>query len=281
MPSIDANGITIGYEVHGQGPPLILLHGAASSGREDWAAQVPLFSKTFRLYIPDARAHATTRWDVNRGFSLELLVADLEAFADALGLEAFDLGGFSMGAMTALVFATRSPERLRRLVVAGISTQREPRTSVARALMDPDRRPPAGPLSEAALARRHDPVQGTGVWRALLVALASDAATQPQLTPRELRRIEVPALVAVGDRDPFAPVDHALGLMRQLPDGRLFVAPDCPHEIMVRRPALFNEAVLGFFRSTDGASQRRAVGRGSVDEPWPALDPHVIEGAPG
>ena len=112
---VEANGMTVGYDVHGEGPPLILLHGAASSGREDWAAQVPLFSKTFTLYIPDARGHATTAWDVRRGFSLELLVEDLEAFADALGLDTFDLAGFSMGAMTALAFATRHPGRLRRL----------------------------------------------------------------------------------------------------------------------------------------------------------------------
>ena len=49
-------------------------------------------------------------------------------------------------------------------------------------------------------------------------------------------------MVAVGDHDPFVPVDHAWGLMRQLPDARLFVAPGCGHEVMVRRPALFNEA---------------------------------------
>ena len=58
------------------------------------------------------------------------------------------------------------------------------------------------------------------------------------------------------------------------------MAPDCPHEIMVRRPALFNEACLGFFRSTDGAVPKRAVGRGSVDEPWPVTDPQAVMGGP-
>ena len=73
-------------------------------------------------------------------------------------------------------------------------------------------------------------------------------------------RIEVPALVVCGDRDHFVPVDHAWGLMRQLPDGRLFVAPDCGHEVMVRRPALFNEALAGFYRSTETVARRRAGG---------------------
>jgi pimeloyl-ACP methyl ester carboxylesterase len=269
MPTIAANGIEIDYDIHGAGPPLILLHGAGSSGREDWAAQVPLFGRAFQLYLPDARGHGRTRWDVRDGFSYEMLVADLAAFADALGLETFHVAGFSMGAHTALTFATRYPERLRTAVLAGISTQHEPRSSVARRLMDPDRRPPTGPLSEAALARRHDPTQGVGAWRDLLTAIARDVDAQPLLTPRDLRRVDLPVLVAVGDRDPFAPVDHAWGLQRQLPDGRLFVAPDCPHELMVRRPALFNEACSGFWRSTESDARRRAVGRGTVDPAWP------------
>jgi pimeloyl-ACP methyl ester carboxylesterase len=257
---VEANGLRVGYEVHGAGPPLVMLHGAGSAGREDWAAQIPLFSRAFRLYIPDARGHATTRSDVTGGFSYELLVDDLAAFVDALHLETFHLMGFSMGGMTALAYAARQPERLRTLVVAGISTEREPRASVARRLMDPDRRPPDGPLSEAALARRHDQVQGPGAWRALLRAIASDVDAQPLLTPGDLRRIELPAMVAVGDRDPFVPVGNAWALMRQLPDGRLLVVPDCPHELMVRRPGLFNEACSAFYRSTEQAARRRAIG---------------------
>jgi hypothetical protein len=65
--------------------------------------------------------------------------------------------------------------------------------------------------------------------------------------------------VVVGDRDPFVPVDHAWGLARQLSDARLFVAPECGHEVMVRRPALFNEACAGFYRSTEAVARRRAA----------------------
>jgi hypothetical protein len=43
--------------------------------------------------------------------------------------------------------------------------------------------------------------------------------------------------------------------MRQLPDARLFVAPGCGHEVMVRRPGLFNEASAGFYRSTEKIAQ--------------------------
>jgi len=256
--SISAGGLEIGYDVHGSGPPLVMLHGATSTGREDFAAQIPAFSKGFRLYLPDARGHGSTRWDAAAGFTYEQLVDDLLAFVDALGLESFHLFGFSMGAMTALQFASRHPGRLRTLVVAGITTQREPRASVARRLMDPDRIDRLDPAWGTLLGRRHDPVQGSGAWRRLLPAIAGDVAIQPLLGPRDLRQIELPAMVAVGDRDPFVPVDHAWGLTRQLPDARLFVAPGCGHEVMVQRAALFNEACAGFYRTTEGTARQRS-----------------------
>ncbi len=273
MSSVHANGLDIGYQVHGAGPPLVMLHGATSSGREDFAAQVPAFSKAFQVFLPDARGHATTRWDPAGGWSYADLVDDLAAFVDELGIETFHLVGFSMGAMTGLQFAVRAPERLRTLVVAGITTQREPRTSVVRRLLDPDWIDRNDPRRAAALASRHDPVQGAGTWRRLLPLIARDVAVQPLLGPRELRRIELPVLVAIGDRDVFVPVDHAWGLSRQLPDARLFVAPDCSHEITARRPALFNEVCGEFYRSTESIARTRSGGG------WPPVDrPTEIQG---
>ena len=258
MPTIGANGLDIAYDVHGAGPPLVLLHGATSLGRSDFAAQIPLFSRAFQLYVPEARGHGRTRWDAAQGFQYDWLVDDLAAFVDAVGLETFHVVGFSMGAMTALQYAVRSPERLRTLTIVGITTQREPRASVARRLMDPARADREEPAWVAELGRRHDAGQGEGAWRRLLPAIAADVATQPLLTPRDLRRVDMPALVVCGDRDPFVPVDHAWGIRRQLPDGRLFVAPDCGHEVMSRKPSLFNEALAGFFRSTAVIAARRA-----------------------
>ena len=269
MATLAANGLEIGYEVHGAGPPLILLHGATSAGREDFAAQIPLLAKAFQVFVPDARGHGTTRWDAAQGFRYEWLVDDLGAFVDTLGVDTFHLVGFSMGAMTALQYASREPSRLRTLIVVGITTQREPRASVARRLMDPDRVDRQEPAWGAELARRHDPVQGAGAWRRLLPAIAADVASQPLLGPRDLRRIDLPAMVVCGDRDPFVPVDHAWGLARQLPDGRLFVAPGCGHVVMVRRPGLFNEALGAFYRETEQIARRRAEGADTIGDQSP------------
>lgn len=234
-----------------------MLHGATSIGSEDFAAQIPLFSKAFQVVLPDARGHGRTRWDAAHGFRHDWLVDDLAAYVDAMGLDTFHLFGFSMGAMTALQYATRFSDRLRTLVVAGITTQREPRASVARRLMDPKRADVDDPAWGAVLARRHDEGQGTGAWRQLLPQIAADVASQPLLSPRELHAIDAPTLVVCGDRDPFVPVDHAWGIQRQLPDARLFVVPDCGHEVMVRQPGLFNEALSGFYRRTEAAVRAR------------------------
>jgi len=176
-----------------------------------------------------------------------------------------------MGGMTALQFASRWPERLRTLLVVGITTLREPRASVARRLMDPAWVLARDPAWAAQLSRRHDPGQGSDAWQRLLPAIAADIVAQPLLSPAELHRIDCPALVACGDRDPFVPVEHAAGLARQLPDGRLFVAPDCGHEVTVRRAGLFNEVAASFYRTTEAVARRRAEAAGS--DPAPSSAP--------
>ena len=280
MPTIRANGLDIAYDVHGAGPPLVLLHGATSIGRSDFAAQIPLFSRAFQIFVPDARGHGRTRWDAAAGFRYDWLVDDLAAFVDEVGLETFHLVGFSMGAMTGLQYAVRSPERLRTLTIVGITTQREPRASVARGLMDPERADREEPAWVKELGRRHDEGQGPDVWRRLLPAIAADVAVQPLLTPRDLRRIDAPAMVVCGDRDPFVPVDHAWGIKRQLPDGRLFVAPDCGHEVMSRKPSLFNEALAGFFRSTATVAARRAAAASPATAEIPSDETNPLAEAP-
>jgi pimeloyl-ACP methyl ester carboxylesterase len=259
MPTIEANGLTIGYDIVGAGPPLILLHGATSTGARDFRGVLPALERAFRCFMPDARGHGRTRWDTAAdGFSADWLADDLLAFADALGLDTFHLLGFSLGAMSALRVAARAPQRLRTLVVVGITTEREPRASVARRLMDPIRIDRSDPAWAADLSRRHDPGQGVGAWRSLLPAIARDVATQAPLTPRQVRTIDPPTLVAVGDRDPFVPVDHAWRLSRSVLDGRLLVLPAAGHEALAERPAIATEALGDFYRSTEAVARRRA-----------------------
>jgi len=248
MPTLTANGLQIGYDAVGDGPPMVVLHGATMSRRGHLDPHLDRLAGAFRLYLPDARGHGATRWDVGEGFTTAQLVGDLLAFVDALELETFHLFGFSLGANTALVFATGHAERLETLVLAGVSPEREPRASVARRLMDPVRIERDDPAWARDLSARHDPGQGAGAWQRLLPAIAADIADQPLLSAAELHRVEVPTLVACGDRDPFVSVGQAWALVRALPDARLLVAPECGHEVMTERPELFAAAIDDFYR---------------------------------
>lgn len=255
---VAANGLSVAFHATGSGAPLVMLHGASSAGREDFAAQLPRFATAFRCYLPDARGHAGTRWDPAGGLRYGDLVVDLDAFADACNLGTFHLLGFSMGAATALLYAMRRPERLRTLVLVGTSPEPEPRTHVIRHLADVARIEAQDPAWAGALARRHDPVQGAGAWRRLMPAIVEMVEHQPVVSPADLRRAEVPALVVVGDRDPFVPVPQAWQLVRQLPDARLAVIPDAGHVAMARQPGIFNEACAAFWRSTESVAAARA-----------------------
>lgn len=255
MPEVEANGLRIAYIAEGAGPPLVLLHAATSSASEDWAAQRALLRHHFTLFLPDARGHAGTPWDTDLGWSHAMLLDDLVAFADALGLPRFHVAGLSMGAGTALACAITYPERVVSAALAAVGVEPEPRNSVARRLMDPERLERDEPAWAARLARRHDPVQGEGAWRKLLLAIRDDILAQRHPRPAELRRARLPILLAVGDRDPWVPLEQAVRLQRQLPQASLFVAPGVGHVVTAERPLLFNQALLQFMRSTSDATR--------------------------
>lgn len=251
MPTIEANGLPMAYLAEGAGPPLVLLHGASTDAATQFADLLPVARQGFRVHAPDARGHGGTRWDVRDGFATDDLAADVLAFADALGLATFHLLGYSMGGMTALHVAVRAPERLRSLVVVSATPERQPRLAVVRALLDPAAIERSDPRWAAALAKRHDPIQGDGAWRRLLPAIVADVEDQRLLTPAELRAVAVPTLVVVGDRDPFAPVEQAHALSRQVRDGRLLVLPGVGHEALAEAPDVLHPALTDFYRRHD------------------------------
>jgi pimeloyl-ACP methyl ester carboxylesterase len=258
MPTIDANGRATAYEVDGAGPPLVLLHGATGSGGDHFAGLRPVLATAFRCYMPDARGHGGTAWDPSESWTTVDLVADLDGFVDAVGLASFHLLGYSMGGMTALHFAARFPDRIRTLVAISIGSEREPRLSVGRSLMDPERITRDDPAWAARLAARHDPAHGSGSWRRLLDAIVADIAEQPLLTAQELRSIDAPTLVIAGDRDPFVPIPQAMALAHQVRDGRLLILPDVGHDSLVDHLPLLEAALTEFYRSTEAVARERA-----------------------
>ena len=110
----------------GAGRPLILLHGLFSSAEVNWIKYghaARLAEAGFEVIMPDLRAHGGS--DAPRDPALypqDVLVADLAALVREIGLTDYDLGGFSLGARTALkgVIAGLSP---RRLVLGGMGLE--------------------------------------------------------------------------------------------------------------------------------------------------------------
>ena len=117
------DGTRVAYAVHGSGPPLVLASCWLSHLEFDWQSPV------WRHFLLDLGRFATVvRYD-ERGygmsdrevadFELDQRVADLEAVADAAGLERFALLGMSQGGPVAVTYASRHPERVTRLVLYG------------------------------------------------------------------------------------------------------------------------------------------------------------------
>ncbi len=256
--SVRANGLEVSYSTEGHGPPLLLLHGATSMGTHDWGAQRPLLRAEFRLYMPDARGHHRTLFDVDGGWSRDVLVDDALAFADALGLERFHVMGLSMGAGTAVRLASRYPQRVSSMIAISPVLDPEPAAHIASRRLDPEAIVRDEPVWVEELVQRHDTHQGPGHWQRLARAIRDDTQDLTAPSPQELRRIRLPVLLAYGDRDPWVPLAQAVRIKRQLPDASLLVVPECGHVVEVERPSVFNPAMMQFLRrvrSTEVASR--------------------------
>src|SRR6516165_6125821 len=123
MSYADVNGVSIYYEEHGSGEPLILLHGGLGSG-DMYAPILPLLAEGRRVITVDLQAHGHTA-DVDRPLRHETLGDDVAGLIEHLGLAQVDLMGYSFGALTALRTAIQHPDLVRRLVMACIPCRRD------------------------------------------------------------------------------------------------------------------------------------------------------------
>jgi pimeloyl-ACP methyl ester carboxylesterase len=120
----EAEGVTIRYEVHGDGLPVMLLHGFSSSFRRNWhgVGWTQAFVEAGRKVIgPDFRGHGkSSKFHTYDAYWPSKLCRDIAAVQDAEKAVPADLLGFSMGGGLALQYAMLHPGRVRRLVLAGI-----------------------------------------------------------------------------------------------------------------------------------------------------------------
>jgi pimeloyl-ACP methyl ester carboxylesterase len=205
------DGTTLYFEEAGiGGTPVLLLHGLSSSTRGNW--QEPgiwqaLIEAGKQVFAMDARGHGRSDKPYEpSAYEDHAMVKDVGAFMDHLGLEEIDLVGYSMGAVTALGFAT-SDQRLRRLVLGGIGGDPakwgpdvEGRATIARRWLagleaaDPD----AIEDPVAKRARKVFEARGNDL-RAIAALLRSNRKHLSADT--RLDKVLVPTLVVCGDRD--------------------------------------------------------------------------------
>src|SRR5581483_8370748 len=117
MPTLDRDGVKIHYEVHGEGPPLILTHGYSSTSAM-WHEQIAPLSKRHRLVLWDMRGHGQSDYPEDPGaYSEALTVADIAALLDAVGAARAIVGGLSLGGYMSLAFYRAHPERVSALLI--------------------------------------------------------------------------------------------------------------------------------------------------------------------
>lgn len=115
MPILQVNNIELDYEDYGEGEVLLLLHGLGST-KKDWDAQVPFFSKTYRVITLDLRGHGNSTKPKN-DYGVALMTEDVKRFLDQLHIKKATIVGFSMGGAVAFQMATSYPDYLDNLVI--------------------------------------------------------------------------------------------------------------------------------------------------------------------
>lgn len=115
MPKIKVNKIELNYEEYGKGEVLLFLHGLGST-KADWDAQVPFFSKKYRVVVVDLRGHGKTSIP-SKDYGVRFMTEDIKQLLDVLKIEKTSVVGFSMGGAVAFQLAYDSPEKIKNLVI--------------------------------------------------------------------------------------------------------------------------------------------------------------------
>ncbi|MEV5765213.1 alpha/beta fold hydrolase [Micromonospora sp. NPDC052213] len=123
MSYAEFNGLRLWWEEHGEGPPLLLLHGGFGAV-EMFSAILPALAGRRRVIAVDLQGHGRTA-DVDRPLRFESMADDVAALVTRLGLAEADLLGYSLGGGVALRTAIQHPALVRRLVVVSAPCRRQ------------------------------------------------------------------------------------------------------------------------------------------------------------
>jgi len=225
------------YDEHGEGEPLVLLHGGLVDARFFEPNLGPIAAH-FHVYTPERRGHGHTP-DVAGPITYQVMADDTIAFLDRVVAGPADLVGHSDGAVVAMLVAMQRPELVKRLVMisggfnkSGSATP-DMEFDVDQAV--PFLGPAYGEVSPDGEA--HFPV--------VAAKIAELARTEPDLDSAELAKVRHRSLVMFSDDD-LMTLGHAVEMYDALPNAELAIVPGTSHFLTQEKPELVNAIVLDF-----------------------------------
>jgi pimeloyl-ACP methyl ester carboxylesterase len=250
---VPVNGLDMYYEIHGEGSPLVLLHGAMGTIESCFADLLPALAATRQVVAVELQGHGHTA-DVDRPLSYRQMAADAAALLEALGLETVDLVGYSLGGGVALELAMRHPGMVRRVVFAG-GTSYRPDGLYPEMLAEPE--PAADDLTgsvwhEAYVRVAPDP----GRWPVLVAKNSELDRTFAGWPDEDIQAMTTPMLLIIGDSDIVRP-EHTMKMFRLLgggvigdlaglPASQLAVLPGTSHVGLLDRVDWLQSMILEF-----------------------------------
>jgi pimeloyl-ACP methyl ester carboxylesterase len=251
MPTLDRDGVKIHYEVHGDGPPLILTHGYSSTSAM-WREQIAPLSKHHRLILWDMRGHGQSDYPEDpKAYSEALTVADIAALLDVAGAERAIVGGLSLGGYMSLAFYRAHPERVRALLIIDTGPgfkKDDARDAWNRRAFDTAERLERDGLNVLkAGSRERSTVQHRDA-RGLALAARGMLTQRDARVIELLGEIKVPSLIVVGaDDTPFLAASDYMAA--KIPGARKVVIPNAGHAVNIDQPQAFIDAVEPFLAS--------------------------------
>ena len=261
---IDAYGVH--YLDNGDGPGLLLIHGFGGQTFQ-YRHQVPYFSRTHRVIVPDLKGFGYSERDANAGLSHSDQVAMLRTLLDRLGITRVAIVGHSMGGAVAQRFAATYPEMVDALVLAAsMPADRPPRSPrLPGVLLRPVLPLLAGAAASRLLAAGFNdpslltedvreeylrPARIKGSMDGLMQMMKDARSDQPV----DLSRIAMPVLLLFGAHDPVATLGMAKQIRERIPHARLTVIERAAHLLLEEQPDACNRAIADFLRETAPAA---------------------------
>ena len=233
MASFKHGDVEIAFLDEGEGEPIVLVHGFASTKEVNWVEPgwvATLTGANRRVIALDNRGHgASSKLYDPSAYHSAIMANDVRALLDHLKIEQADVMGYSMGARITAFLAANNPERMRSAILGGLGVRLVEGVglpeSIAEALEVPslaDVGDPTGRMFRAFADQNRSDL------RALAACLRGSRQT---LTRAQVAAIRVPVLIAVGTKDPVA--GSAQKLAALIPGARVLDIPDRDHMLAV------------------------------------------------